>query len=400
MSLVKIRISKTLQEKIRKGHPWIFDYQILKQSGAGEPGDLAVVYDARNRFLALALYDPDSELRLRIVATGQAVEMDAAFFRTRLDAAERLRAALPGQGTTGYRIVNGENDGFPGLVLDRYEDTAVLKLYTVAWFPHLATLLPLLEETLPVERCVLRLSRRLIDTGAGGWQDGRILFGNPPAGPVCFQENGLRFEADVFAGQKTGFFLDQRDNRKRIRDAARGKEVLNVFSYTGGFSVYALAGGARSVVEVDSNPLALESSLRNLRLNFAEDAAQISNLQQIEGDAFAVLQTLHQKGRSFDCVVLDPPAFANKKKHRQKALSAYETLVQRGARCTRPGGMLFAASCSARVSKQDFFRAVERGIASAGKKHEELAKTGHAQDHPVRFPEGEYLKGFYARIKE
>ena len=320
------------------------------------------------------------------------------FFRARLDAALRLRATLPDRGTTGYRIVNGENDGFPGLVLDRYGDTAVLKLYTTAWFPHLTTLLPLFTESLPVQACVLRLSRNLMQSDTGEWKNRAVLFGGRTDACVRFTENNLQFEADVFEGQKTGFFLDQRENRRHIRETVRGKAVLNVFSYTGGFSVYALAGGALSVVEVESNPHALESSKRNVRLNFASGSAETAAYRQIGGDAFDVLQSLHQKGEQFDCVVLDPPAFANRKKHKPKALSAYTRLAQLGARCTRSGGVLFAASCSARVPREAFFQCVIQGIASAGKQHEEIRKTGHAPDHPVTFAEGEYLKGYYARI--
>jgi 23S rRNA (cytosine1962-C5)-methyltransferase len=213
---------------------------------------------------------------------------------------------------------------------------------------------------------------------------------------VQFKENGLKFAADVIAGQKTGFFLDQRENRLKIGEMAKGRSVLNVFSYSGGFSVYAWAGGCGSVVEVDSNPFALETSLRNMKLNFPEKSFPAENFVQKEGDAFQMLARLKSEKRFFDLVILDPPAFARKKKHKTLALDAYTSLAQAGAQLT--SGVLFAASCSAHVPANEFYDAVYLGICSAGKKCEEIARTGHAEDHPATFPEAFYLKSIYAKV--
>jgi 23S rRNA (cytosine1962-C5)-methyltransferase len=401
MKIIKLQVSKTLQVKILKGHPWVFDYQIQGQSTqGGKPGDLGIIYSSKNKFLAIGLYDPFSDIRLRILQWGTPVNIDARFFADRLDKAIALRSSLLNQGTSGYRIINGENDGFPGMVLDRYEDTAVLKLYTAAWIPYLDGFLDALAKSLPIQRCVLRLSRNCRKTveEISSYREGQILLGPALNTTVCFRENGLFFEADVLEGQKTGFFLDQRENRQRIRSLAKDKSVLNVFSYTGGFSVYAFAGKCASVWEIDSSPLALKTSRDTFELNFPETQSEKKEFQQIEGDAFTALRQLQDRKISFDIVILDPPAFAVKKKQKPKALATYRRLAESGARLTRPGGLLFAASCSRQVSAEEFFNEVFSGIQSAGKSYKEVDRTGHAVDHPVTFKEAEYLKGIYLKI--
>ncbi|GJL77086.1 MAG: rRNA (guanine-N2)-methyltransferase [Nitrospinaceae bacterium] len=400
MKVVKLQVSKTVQDKILKGYPWVFDYQVQNSPSGGKPGDLGVIYNSKNKLLALGLYDPFSEIRLRILQTGSSREIDAAFFAERLKKAIVHRSSLEEEGTSGYRVVNGENDGFPGMVLDRYEDTAVMKFYTAAWVPFLNPLLALLQEHLSVERCVLRLSRNtqnLVEE-TSAYREGQIVFGPPLTSPVCFRENGLYFEVDVLQGQKTGFFLDQRENRQHIRMRSKDKSVLNVFSYTGGFSVYAFAGGARSVWEIDSSPHALKTSREIFALNFPHRQAETDSFQQIQEDAFLVLKQLISSKKTFDLVILDPPALAVKKKQKSKALDTYRRLAESGARLTSSNGLLFAASCSRHVSAKDFFREVEQGVKSAGKLYEEIQRTGHAVDHPVSFREGEYLKGIYLKI--
>jgi 23S rRNA (cytosine1962-C5)-methyltransferase len=401
MNKIKLQVSKTLQAKILKGHPWVFDYQVQGQTPPeGKPGDLGIIYNSKNKFLAIGLYDPFSDIRLRILQWGKPICIDDQFFADRLEKAVALRDSLENQGTSGYRVLNGENDGFPGMVLDRYEDTAVLKLYTAAWIPYLDGFLEALTQSLPLERCVLRLSRNCRKTveEVSSFREGQILFGPALDSVVCFRENGLYFEADVFQGQKTGFFLDQRENRQRIRSLAKNKSVLNVFSYTGGFSVYAFAGKCASVWEIDSSPLALKTSRDTFELNFPESQSEKKEFQQIEGDAFTALRQLQDRKISFDIVILDPPAFAVKKKQKPKALATYRRLAESGARLTRPGGLLFAASCSRQISADEFFSEVFSGIQSAGKSYREVDRTGHAVDHPVTFKEAEYLKGIYLKI--
>ncbi|MFQ5671926.1 MAG: class I SAM-dependent rRNA methyltransferase [Nitrospinales bacterium] len=392
----RIKISKTSQRKIRRGYPWIFRHQVHDDAISGAPGDLGVVYDADNRFLAIGIYDPFSEISLRILQTGAPAVIDAAFFRKRFAGALALRKSLADEHTTGYRALNGESDGFPGLILDRYADTAVIKIYSCAWAPYLETIRLLAHELLPVKRCVLRLSRKVEASRFPG--DGEILSGPPLQSAVRFQESGLWFEADVVRGQKTGFYFDQRENRRHVRELAQGKSVLNVFSYTGGFSVYAFAGGCRSVLEIELNRHALQAARNNWALNFPETAGGKKSFRQIQGDVFRELDRLNREGQRFDLVILDPPAFARGKKQVPDALTAYTRLAEAGARRTAPGGILFTASCSAPVEAREFFLAVDRGIEAAGRLREEMMRTRHAVDHPAVFKEANYLKGVFHRI--
>lgn len=396
---IKIKISKRHQNKIRKGFPWVYYYQLSQRNITGRPGDLGVIYDSANRFLAIGLFDPFSDIRLRILQTRNPSEIDEHFFRERLQAALALREPLMSQETTAYRMVNGENDGFPGMVVDRYHDTLVIKVYTSAWFPYLQMLVPLLREgSGACRRVLLKLSRHVERVSEGSFKDNQMLFGSALAGPVRFKENGLLFEADLLHGQKTGFFLDQRENRQQVREQARGRSVLNVFSYTGAFSVYARAGGAESVLEIDVNAQAQAAALNNWELNFGAREIQENRFRQVQGDAFERLASLNREGEQFDLVILDPPAFASRKQNKANALQAYLRLAKAGAQCTRDGGLLVAASCSSQVRAGEFYRAVDLGIRATGRSYRKLLKTGHPLDHPVTFREGAYLKAIYCQF--
>jgi 23S rRNA (cytosine1962-C5)-methyltransferase len=394
--MIKIKISKTLESKIRKGYPWIFKYQLQSDVTDKSNSGLAVIYDHKNRFLAIGLWEPDSDLCFRVLNLLETVEIGTPFFLKRFQQALLLRKGLEKQGTTGYRVLNGENDGFPGLVLDRYDKTWVLKVYAKSWFPYLERMLEIILIEKIVGQVVLRLARNTEDPSSHFF-DGKVLYGPDPIVPVQFCENGLKFHVDVVNGQKTGFFLDQRENRLQIKNISSGLSVLNVFSYTGGFSIYAVSGGCRSLVEIDSNSFALNSSLQNLKLNYLKK--QDFEYSQIEGDAFQKLQELKLQSRQFDLVILDPPAFARKKKHRPQALEAYSRLAELGVQLVAPGGRLFSASCSAHISAKEFYKAVNYGVGFANKRLQEITKTRHALDHPVKFKELEYLKSLLGWVK-
>ncbi|MCA9981822.1 MAG: class I SAM-dependent methyltransferase, partial [Anaerolineales bacterium] len=268
-----LRVSKAAERALRQGHPWLFDQAITEQSAPGEAGDLAVVFDHKRRFLAIGLYDPASPLRVKLLAHHKPQQIDAAWLAAKITAVVEKRAPLAEAEHTGYRLIFGEGDGLPGLIADRYGDTLVLKLYTAAWFPYLRYLVPALLTAVPIaERLVLRLSRQVQSQETFGWQDGDVVVGPPLDGPVSFVENGLLFMADVRHGHKTGFFFDQRDNRQKVRQLAQGRTVLDLFAYTGGFALYAAAGGATAVTCVDVSAPALEAARENFQLNMGYTA--------------------------------------------------------------------------------------------------------------------------------
>ena len=394
--MIKIKISKTLETKIKKGYPWVFKYQLHKKVKKSSNG-LAVLYDHKNRFLAIGLWDPTSDLCFRVLNLFEPRKIDTNFFLERLQKALLIREALQVKRTNGYRILNGENDGFPGLILDRYANTWVIKVYTISWFAYLEKVLEAIKTEKNVEQVVLRLSRN-VEKSSNQFFDGQVLLGPDPIIPAQFLENGLKFHVDVINGQKTGFFLDQRDNRLLIKKISSGLSVLNVFSYTGGFSIYAISGGCRKLVEIDSNSHALNYSLKNLKLNFSDK--KDFKFQQIAGDAFQKLRELKLENSKFDLVILDPPAFARKKKDRVKALEAYSRLTTLGVQLVKSGGRLFSASCSAHVSLEEFSKAVQQGVSSAQKQLTEICITGHAIDHPPQFAEAKYLKSIMGWIRE
>jgi len=265
----------------------------MEQNRPGEAGELAVVYDRQDRFLALGLFDPDSPIRLRVLQARKPQTIDDAWWAAHLDAALEKRIGLFDEQTTGYRWINGESDGFPGLVLDRYGETLVMKLYTGIWLPRLELIADLIVARLRPERIVLRLSRNIEEFAREnfGRKEGEMLRGTKLDGPVIFLETGLRFEADVVRGQKTGFFLDQRENRREVETLARGRRMLNAFSFSGGFSVYAARGGAKTVTDLDISAHALESAKRNFALNRDKIRSECG-YEQIKADAFEWLRIM------------------------------------------------------------------------------------------------------------
>ncbi len=400
---IAIHVKPAAERALRAGHPWLFDEGIRRQSHAGQPGDLAVLLDSKRRFLAIGLYDPNSPIRVRVLQHHQQAAINREWFAERLRAAAAVRQSLPATRTNGYRLVHGENDGLPGLVVDRYADTLVIKLYTGAWLPHLHDIIAGLQSVQPCERMVLRFSRHLDSfLTPYGLRDGQIAFGTALSGPVIFQENGLRFAADVAAGHKTGFFFDHRDNRARVRSLSDGRRVLDVFAYSGGFSVYAAAGGARSVTSVDVSAPALEAATGNLALNrdaargAADSGFARATHQVMAGDAFACLEQLHGAGQRYDMVIVDPPSFAKSKAEVTRALAAYARLTRLALQVLSADGVLVMASCSSRVSADAFFDTVTQTARSAGRPLTTIERTGHALDHPIGFPEGAYLKCLFA----
>lgn len=394
---IALHIKPAAERALREGHPWVFDQAIRRQSHEGQPGDLAVIFDRERRFLAVGLYDPHSPIRVRVLQHRQPATIDRAWFAERLQAAADLRLPLVRQQTNGYRLAHGENDGLPGLIVDRYADTLVLKLYTAAWLPHLRDVIASLHSVQPFSHLVLRSSRSLDALlSPHGLHDGQVLAGSGLAAPVIFEENGLHFAADVLHGHKTGFFFDQRDNRAEVRARAVGRRVLDVFAYSGGFSVYAAAGGAQAVTSLDISGPALEAAAANFALNQGNANVAAAQRQSITADAFAGLKRLAVEGQTFDMVVVDPPAFAKSAAEVDRALRAYAQLTQAALQALERGGLLVTASCSSRVTADAFVSTVTRAARKAGRPLQIIKQTGHPLDHPIRFAEGAYLKCLFA----
>lgn len=354
-----------------------------------------MIFDDRRRFVGIGLADPSSPIAIRMLHHGAPLAIDARFFADRVaDALVRRRSILEDPTTTGLRLVHGENDRLPGLVVDRYGDVVVVKLYTAAWERHLRAVLQPLVEACDTRTVVVRASRavqRSWSSSSGpSWRtDGSVLAGDDIEGPVPFREGGLTFLAEVRSGHKTGFFLDQRDNRQRVRRLAAGARVLDVFSSSGGFSAHAAAGGATSVTSVDISAGALAAARHHVTLN-----APGTDHLVVAGDAFDVLDRLHHQGRRFDLVIIDPPSFTSGKHTVPAARRAHGRLTSAGLDVLADGGTLVQASCSARIGEARFLNDVRARFGDW--RFERVETTGHPLDHPVGFPEGGYLKAVFA----
>jgi 23S rRNA (cytosine1962-C5)-methyltransferase len=399
---LRLRVTAAAESILRSGHPWLFAESIREQNRSGQLGELAVVYDRKDEFLAVGLFDPDSPIRVRILHAGKPQTIDREWWQARLRDSFSLREGLFNANTTGYRCINGESDNWPGLVLDRYGTTFVLKLYSGIWLPRLQERtgdfkfqISNFKSFTEPARVVLRLSRNIQDLARASFSltDGQILDGPPANEPVTFLETGLRFEADVVRGQKTGFFLDQRENRRMVEMLARGRTVLNAFSFSGGFSLYAARGGAHSVTDLDISAHALENARRNFTLNASIAAIANCPHETVQADAFDWLD--QGPRRQFDVVILDPPSLAKRESERAGATAAYRRLAALGISRVARGGLLVASSCSAHVSAAEFFDAFRRTAAASKRKFTELKTTGHSPDHPTKFPEAEYLKTIF-----
>ncbi|HUQ24490.1 MAG TPA: class I SAM-dependent methyltransferase [Burkholderiales bacterium] len=384
-----IVLKKGREKSLKRLHPWIFSGAVEKASGkAGETLD---VRDSAGKVLARAAYSPKSQIRARVWTFDVKEEVDARFFRSRLEKALALREALPAaKHTNALRLVNAESDGLPGLVVDRYADVLVVQFLAVGVERWRDTILDLLTE---ISGCEAIFERSDAEVRKFEGLETRVGFarGNRNASRCPIIEHGLNFRVDVEEGQKTGFFLDQRENRQRVRALAAGRAVLDGFSYTGGFSIAALAGGAKRVVAVESSKDAIQIAKENLAAN-PLDASQVEFLQ---ADVFAHLRTLRDKSEKFGLIILDPPKFAPSAAQVQKAARAYKDINLWALKLLAPGGLLATFSCSGGVSAELFQSIVAGAAVDAGGEAKIIERFGAAADHPValEFPEGEYLKG-------
>lgn len=384
-----IRLKPGKDKSLRRRHPWVFDGAIAK--GSADAGETVRIDSHEGDFLAWGAYSPASRIRARVWSFEQAQRIDAAFFRQRLSQAVALRDAwaLP---SDGVRLVHGESDGLPGLVVDRYADTLVAQFTSCGTERWKSVIADALLDLTGLSRLYERsdASVRALEglPEVTGW-----LRGSGPTA-LTIQEHGWKLGLDVATGHKTGYYLDQRDSRRDCADWVRRlglKAVLNGFSYTGGFTVAALAGGAEQVISIDSSGPALEQARANVALN----GMDLSRCTFIDADVNASLRAFLAEGRRFDAIVLDPPKLAPTVAHAERAARAYKDLNRLGLKLLRPGGVLFTYSCSGGIGVELFQKIVAAAALDAGVDAAIAQRQGGAADHPVAlsFPEGEYLKG-------
>lgn len=382
---------------LARRHPWIFAAAVEKLSGRARPGDTVDVVAANGRPLAKAAWSPESKIRARVWTFDPDEIVDDAFFKRHIQAAVERRWLTPElRGQDGLRLVHGESDGLPGLIADRYGDTVVLQLTATGPEKWRQAIIQALQRATGCARIyersdsqVRRLEGLLPVTG---W-----VFGAAPAEKLCIVENGVRMQVDVVAGHKTGFYLDQRDNRLLTRTLAADRTTLNGFCYTGGFSLQALAGGARSVLSIDSSGPALATAIDNLALNPPLDA---NRAEWREADVFTELRALKSAGQHFDLIILDPPKFAPSAAHAERAARAYRDINAFAFRLLNRGGLLMSYSCSGGISSEHFQRIITDAAVDAGRDARILRRLAAPPDHPValHFSEGEYLKGLLCQV--
>ena len=395
---IAVHVTGDALRQVRGGHPWVWDGSITKASDGGQPGDLAVIFDDRRKFAAIGLWDPTSPIAVRVLHQGESRTIDDDFFAEKILNAYVIRQALhDDDATTGYRLVHGENDGLPGLVIDQYDRTLVVKLDTPIWLPHLAAVVAPALELTDAERVVLRSSRRVVADLPAGFQDSPTIVGHAPTEPISFLENRLTFQADVERGQKTGHFLDQRDNRHLAGMRCNDADVLDVFCNTGGFSVYAAAGGARSVHSIDVSHHAIEATRHHVELNRASAGFKASHTAVV-ADAFEAMNDLADRHQRFDVVIVDPPSFAPNASSVPAAQRAYRRLTGLAVDLLADGGTLIQASCSSRIPAQNFYDLVTDEVSLRNAKAVNMMWTSHALDHPIGFEQGGYLKAIFADV--
>ncbi|MEF8699108.1 MAG: class I SAM-dependent methyltransferase [Candidatus Accumulibacter sp. UW20] len=382
---------------LARRHPWIFAAAVDRLGGRARAGDTVEVVAANGRPLAKAAWSPESKIRARVWTFDPQETVDDAFFKRRIQAAVDRRHLTPElKRQQGLRLIHGESDGLPGLIADRYDDTVVLQLTATGPEKWRRAILGALQRVTGCSRIYERSDsnvRRLEGLEpVTGW-----VLGEAPAQALNIVENGVRIKVDVVAGHKTGFYLDQRDNRLLTRELAADRATLNCFCYTGGFSLQALAGGASRVLSIDSSGPALAAAADNLALNPQLDA---SRAEWREADVFSELRALKGAGQRFDLIILDPPKFAPSAAHAERAARAYRDINAFGFRLLAPGGLLMTYSCSGGIGSEHFQQIVADAAVDAGREARILRRLSAPSDHPValHFSEGEYLKGLLCQV--
>jgi len=410
VNVPKLILKRGRRKSVLRRHPWVFSGSVAKVLGAPDLGSLVAVCDSQDEFLAWGHYSPHSQIRVRLFSWRDSpVPEGEHFWRERLAQGVALRSGeLAEADTTACRLINAESDGVPGLVVDLYGSTLVLQFLTAGvdvrrdLFADL--LWDIVSDYLDVER-IFERSDVSVRSREGLRERAGLLRGKALEGPITILENGLTFEVDVEGGQKTGFYLDQRDSRQILRGIVQRyvrlqapPRLLNVFSYTGGFAVYGLSAGAEAVINVDTSEDALHLGRRNLQLN----GLDTSRSTDISGNAFQVLRKLRQDGALYDVIVLDPPKFAFTQRDVKQASRGYKDINMQAFHLLKPGGHLLTFSCSGAISDDLFQKIVFGAALDSGRDIRIIGRMMQSSDHPVAltFPEGAYLKGLICRASK
>ena len=383
-------------KSLLRHHPWVFSGAMAKTRGKPEPGETVDVVSPGGSWLGRGAYSPRSQIGVRIWTFNEGESVDETFFHNRLERALAIRHGLVRrQQLTGYRVVNAESDGLPGVIIDRYGDYLVCQFLTVGAEAWKDVIVAQIQNLMPVEGLFERSDSPVRDKEGLARRAGNLA-GKAPPETIAFQEGPHRFWVDVRRGHKTGFYLDQRENRFEMNGLAEGAEVLNCFSFSGGFGVAALKAGARHVTNVDMSAAALELSQRNLVLNNLEP----ERVEHVEADVFKKLRYYRDAARRFDLIVLDPPKFADSRAQLKRASRGYKDINLLAIKLLRAGGYLFTFSCSGLMEPELFQKIVADAALDAGRETQIIKRLHQAADHPtaLNFPEGHYLKGLLCRV--
>ncbi|HYO57844.1 class I SAM-dependent rRNA methyltransferase [Archangium sp.] len=396
MNVVKLELAPGLGRHLRAGHPWVFR-KALDKLPKIPPGSVVDLVE-NGKFVARGYFDPHSAIAVRVLTRNPRQNIDAAFFAQRVkQALAERRSLIDLSDTDSFRLLHGEGDGLPGVVVDLYGHYAVMKLYSAGLTPYRGLIVEALKAAVPELKGILGRDEVGRDDAEEdeGRGSGRMLWGEKAPEVLEIVERGAKFGVDAWRGQKTGFFLDQRENRYLIRRLAKGRDVLNCFCFSGGFSVNAALGGAKNVFSVDLDPDAIALA----RENFTRNGLPAEKHDFLAADVFKLLASFREEGRTFDLIILDPPAFAKSQRAVQAAIDGYASLNRQALGLLRPGGLLATASCSARVGADAFMGAVKEAAFKAGVDLAMVEERYQPPDHPIRlqFPEGRYLK-FYVMV--
>ena len=393
-----IHLKPGRERSVWRRHPWIFSGAINHVEGTPpEIGETVDVFSANGQFLARAAYSPNSQIRARVWTWDKEEQIDINFFRRRLSTAlDYRRDLIPKEGTNAYRIIHAESDGLPGLVVDKYGDVLVIQCLSAGVEKWRTILVDVLCDLTGMQRVFERSDvevRRLEGLSA---RKGNII-GHQIPERIKIQENDLKYWVDVVNGQKTGFFLDQRPNRQLLREMIKNRKVLDCFCYTGGFTINALAGGAKHILSVDSSEEAIELGEENVSLN----SFQSDRVTWLKGDVFEVLRSMRDRGETFDAIILDPPKFAPTASHAEQAARGYKDINLLGFKLLNPGGLLFTFSCSGGISFELFQKIVTGAALDAKVETMIVRRLSQGPDHPISlyFPEGAYLKGLVCYVR-